>query len=170
MTASSNHTEPGKAAVCIKEMAALVGLSRQRFMQLVKAGVFPAPLRDQVSGRPYYSDELQATCLEVRRRNCGINGKVVMFYARRAAGSTTTRQTRTLRPAVPKPAAADRYTDITEGLHGLGLLTATAAQVADAVTDLFPQGTQDAVPGHVIRAIFLHLRGKNSAEKVGRKH
>jgi hypothetical protein len=169
MTPSSNHPEPRKAAVCIKEMAALVGLSRQRFMQLVKAGVFPAPLRDQPSGRPYYTDEMQATCLEVRRRNCGINGRVVMFYARRAAGSTTTRQTRPLRPVVPKPAASDRDTDITEGLHGLGLLSATTAQVANAVTDLFPQGMQVEDAGHVIRAIFLHLRGKNPAEKVGRK-
>ena len=34
-----------------------------------KAGVMPAPLRDETTGRPYFTEELQATCVEVRRRN-----------------------------------------------------------------------------------------------------
>ncbi len=69
MTTSSNNSVPAKAAVCIKEMAVMVGLSRQRFMQLVKAGVFPPPLRDEATGRPYYTDEMQTVVLDVRRRN-----------------------------------------------------------------------------------------------------
>lgn len=167
MTTSSNDPMASKAAICIKDMAALVGLSRQRFMQLVKAGVFPAPLRDETIGRPYYTDEMQAVCLDVRRRNCGINGKVVMFYARRRPSPTPPMRPRSVRPT--KKAAGDRHADIVAGLHGLGLVTATDAQVADAVSDLFPQGTDRADPGHVIRAVFLHLRGKNAAEKVGGK-
>jgi predicted DNA-binding transcriptional regulator AlpA len=46
VTPRSNNPEPKKAAISIQEMAAQCGLSRQRFMQLVKAGVFPAPLYD----------------------------------------------------------------------------------------------------------------------------
>ena len=61
----------------------MCGLSRQRFSQLVKAGVFPEPLRDGATGRPYYDGPGQEACLEVRRRNCGANGRVVLFYARR---------------------------------------------------------------------------------------
>ena len=30
--------------------------------------------------RPFYHEELQAVCLDVRRRNCGIDGKPVLFY------------------------------------------------------------------------------------------
>jgi hypothetical protein len=55
------------------------------------------------------------------------------------------------------------------GLHGLGLVTATTGQVADAVTELFPQGTEGTDSSHVLRVIFLHLRGKNMAENVGSK-
>jgi hypothetical protein len=158
-----------RAAVSIKDMAAMVGLSRQRFMQLVKAGVFPPPLRDEASGRPYYTDEMQTVCLDVRRRNCGINGKVVMFYARRRPAPDATCRPKAAKPTAPKAGPTYRHADTLAGLHGLGLATATSAQVAEAVAFLFPQGTNGTDPGEVIRVIFLHLRGKNSAGKVGRK-
>jgi hypothetical protein len=149
-------------------MAALVGLSRQRFMQLVKVGVFPPPLRDETTGRPYYTDEMQAVCLDVRKRNVGINGKVVMFYARRSTAAAPSRP-RTVKPTKPKTVTTDRYADIVAGLHGLGLTSATGEQVAQAVAELFPQGTAGVDQGEVIRAVFLHLRGKNSAGNIGRK-
>ncbi|HET6574095.1 MAG TPA: hypothetical protein VFG68_10865 [Fimbriiglobus sp.] len=168
MTPSSNIPGSGKAAISIKEMAALVSLSRQRFMQLVKAGVMPAPLRDEETGRPYYTEELQITCLEVRRRNVGINGKVVMFYARRTpAQPPTTRKS--VGPAKPKAKTDDRYADIVAGLHGLGLTSATAGQVADAVATLYPAGAGGTDTGEVIRRVFLHLRGKNTTGNVGGK-
>ena len=59
-----------------------VGLSRQRFYQLIGT-TFPYPVYDLKSRRPFYTAELQAMILEVRRRNCGIDGKPVLFYARR---------------------------------------------------------------------------------------
>jgi hypothetical protein len=149
-------------------MAARVGLSRQRFMQLVKAGVMPAPLRDGDTGRPYYPEDLQAQCEEVRRRNVGINGRVVMFYARRTPTHAATARPKVVKPT-RKPLTANRHADIMDGLHWLGLTTATAAQVADAVGELYPQGTNGADTGSVIRAVFLHLRGKNTAQKVGGK-
>lgn len=169
MTTSSNDPRAGKAAVSIKEMAALVSLSRQRFMQLVKAGVFPSPLRDEDTGRPYYTDEMQAVCLDVRRHNCGVNGKVVMFYARRAPAPTPAARPRAAKPKSPKAVSGDRHADLVAGLHDLGLASATAAQVGGALAELFPEGTTGTDPGHVLRAVFLHLRGKNSSEKVGGK-
>ena len=169
MTTSSDDPGPIKAAVCIKEMAALVGLSRQRFMQLVKGGVFPQPLKDDASGRPYYTGEMQAVCLDVRRRNCGVNGQVVMFYARRTASPTPPSRPRPVKPPKPKAVSNDRHAELLVGLHGLGLTTATSEQVADAVAHLFAKSTNEADPGHVLRAVFLYLRGKNSAEKAGSK-
>ncbi len=144
----------------------MVGLSRQRFMQLVKAGVFPAPLVDEATKRPYYTEELQATCLEVRRRNCGINGKVVMFYARRVPSPPTT--TNTTKPK-EKPALPDHCADILDGLRALGMVTATMALVSEAVKELFPGGIKNVDPGELIRQVFIHLRRKNAGENVGRK-
>ena len=64
-------------------MAKLVGSSRQRFHQLMKQGVFPPPVYDIQTRRPHYTEEMQNVCLAVREKNVGINGKVVLFYARR---------------------------------------------------------------------------------------
>src|SRR5262245_11463174 len=80
-----------KAIVTVTEMPRMVGLSRARFYQLVRAGTFPAPVYQ--AGRPVYPEELQGICLEVRRRNCGIDGKPVLFYSRRLTSG----------PRKPKP-------------------------------------------------------------------
>lgn len=156
---SSNDSEPRKAAISIKEQAALVGLSRQRFMQLVKAGVFPAPLYDVASKRPFYSEELQAQCSEVRRRNLGINGTVVMFYARRPTGMNPTPKPKKVQPAAIDVAA---LADIVHGVRELGLAAATNAQVRNTVGQLYPQGIAGVDLGVVVGKVFEYLRGKNS--------
>jgi len=162
VTTISNIPEPKRAAISIKEMAAQCALSRQRFMQLVKAEVFPVPLYDVASRRPFYSEEMQVQCLEVRKRNLGINGKVVMFYARRPGVTPAT-------PKTKKAEAKAAYPDILDGLKALGLTTATSAQVAEAVGQLFPEGTAATDPAEVIRAVFVHLHRKDSGGNVGRK-
>ena len=75
--------EPTKVAVSVADMARMVGLSRARFYELMGSGVFPRPVRQAETGRPFYSEDQQKAVLDVRRRNCGINGQAVLFYARR---------------------------------------------------------------------------------------
>jgi hypothetical protein len=164
MTTSRQEQVETRAAVSVSDMARMVGLSRQRFHQLVQAGVFPRPKRDRASGRPFYDEAGQRRCLDVRRRNCGVNGRVVLFYARRQRQPTPTPA-----PAKARPPATGRHADILDGVRALGLGTATAAQVAAAVKELFPSGPSGADPGEVVRAVFLRLCVKNPAEKVGRK-
>ncbi len=48
-----------KAAVTVAEMARMVGLSRARFYQLQDAGIFPLPLYDVSTRRPFYDEEAQ---------------------------------------------------------------------------------------------------------------
>jgi hypothetical protein len=152
-----------KTGVSVSDMARTVGLSRQRFHQLVKAGVFPQPLRDEESGRPYYDESGQAQCVEVRRRNCGVNGKVVLFYARRLP--TAPAPARAKKP--PRPTPHDGHSEVLDGVRALGLVQATAAQVSAAVSESFPNGTSGVAVGDVIRAVFLRLR-QNTADKPGR--
>lgn len=159
MTITSNNSQPRKAAICIREMAALCGLSRQRFMQLVKVGVFPAPNYDVATRRPFYSEDLQAQCVEVRKRNVGINGKVVMFYARRPTGLTTTPKVRKEQTPVIDAAA---LADIVFGVRRLGVTTATPAQVRKAIAQQYPRGIEGLDVGTVAGKVFSHLKGKNS--------
>lgn len=144
-----------KAVVTVSEMARMVGLSRARFYELVEAGVFPTPVYDVSTRRPMYVEELQKTCLEVRRRNCGVNGKPVLFYARGHRAVTPTVKPSKSLVAKPKPTA--NHADLIDGLSALGLTT-TAAQVSEAVADLYPAGVNGTDRGQVLRAVFLHLK------------
>jgi hypothetical protein len=149
-----------KAVVSISEMARLVGLSRARFYQLIGT-TFPWPIYDIASRRPFYNEELQQVCLEVRRRNFGIDGKPVLFYSRRVGGTPAPR------PKKAKPPKDGRHDDLLDGIRSLGLTMVTTVQVAEAVKELYPKGVDGTNPGEVIRALFLHLRGRNSSGNVG---
>jgi hypothetical protein len=136
--------------VSVSEMARMVGLSRRRFHQLMQAGVFPQPQRQD--GRPFYDEPTQQVCLEVRRRNCGVNGQVVLLYPRRQPAPTT--------PKKVSPAPAP-HADLLDGLRSLGLASVTAADVGATVKTLYPQGTAGVGEGEVIRAVFLHLQSQS---------
>ena len=151
-----------KAIVTVSEMARMVGLSRARFYQLMKAGVFPAPTYQ--AGRPVYTAEMQEVCLEVRRKNRGVNGEPVLFYARRRPIAPSKRQRR----ADPLPAKNKDIAGLLDGLNALGLTTATAAQVLKVTEELFPQGTKGHDQAEVLRAVFLHLKRQNQGGKEGR--
>lgn len=153
-------SEQFKHAVTVAEMARMIGLSRSRFYQLIGTA-FPPPCRDE-AGKPFYNEEQQRTILEVRRRNCGIDGKPVLFYAPRHSMTP---------PAPRRPAKSKQGTgengEIVEGVKALGM-TITAAQVDAAIKELFPSGTKEVDPGEIIRQVFLYQRRKNSPDNPSR--
>lgn len=150
-----------KAAVTVSEMARMVGLSRARFYELVEAGVFPSPVYDVSTRRPLYDEKLQETCLTVRRRNCGVNGKPVLFYARghRATAPTV----KPSKQPVAKPKTTVAHAHLIDGLGALGLV-ATPAQVNEAVAALYPAGVNGTDRGQVLRAVFLRLKASGSGK------
>jgi len=99
----------------------------------------------------------------VRRRNCGIDGKPVLFYAkghRQQPRKTVTRK----RPTNKKK----EFNGIVDGLTGLGISGVTDDQVAAAVKTLFPDGINSTDQADVLRAVFLHLKRQDSSDNVGR--
>ena len=145
--------------VSVSEMARQCGLSRSRFYQLVGTA-FPFPVYDIASRRPCYTEELQQVCLDVRRRNCGIDGRAVMFYARRIG--TPVKKSKKV-----KAAGRDgKHTDLLDGLRALGLTTVTMPQLTIAMKDLFPKGVMEMEQGEVLRAVFLHIKRQNSTDNL----
>ena len=138
-----------KAAVSVSIMAKMVGLSRARFYQLIGTA-FPHPVYSVATRRPFYDEEAQKLCLEVRRRNCGIDGKPILFYARHAP-----------RAVSKKPRVQNLNVWLVEGLKSLGLV-ATSAQVEAAVKSVFPRGIDHVDQGEVIRSVFIHLKSKGA--------
>jgi hypothetical protein len=153
------------AAVSVTEMARMVALSRERFYQLQKEGVFPSPVYDIVTRRPMYTEEQQQVCLEVRRRNCGVNGKVVLFYPARTAAVPVARQRTRRTGGVGRSAT---HAHLIEALVSLGLSDTTAQQVDEALRQTFPGGTAGVEQSEVIRAVFVRLRRLDSGDSVGR--
>ena len=157
-------TEQTKAVVTVAEMARMVGLSRARFYQLVQAGVFPMPVYNVSNRRPIYVEDLQKVCLEVRRRNYGINGKPVLFYTQRHRLSG---QAKPLRKTNVRPKATERHADLIDALRGLGLAAVKAERVEAALKHLYPSGVEGHDEGQVIRSVFLFLKRQDSDGNVG---
>ncbi len=154
------------AASSISDVARTVGLSRARFYQLVKDGVFPSPVYDIRTRRPYYTDEQQRICLEVRRRNLGINGRAVLFYARRKAPFA--RKTTSAARRSSKSKQSSRWSSIVEGLKSLGLDGVTSAQIDPIIRLSFPMGTDNIDDGDLIRCCYRKLRKRrNTTDNVG---
>jgi hypothetical protein len=153
-----------KSVVSVAEMARMCGLSRARFYQLMNEGVFPQPVYDIHTRRPLYTDDMQQICLDVRKRNCGINGRPILFYtARHPIGG----QTKPLRKT-SKPQLTSQHQDLIESLRTLGLESVSASQVDAVIKELFPRGIQQVDSGEFVRAVFLRLKRRNTADNVGR--
>jgi len=147
-----------KSIVSVTDMAKLVGLSRQRFNQLVKEGVFPTADRDEGSGRPFYNAEKQQQCLLVRQTNTGINGKPTLFYSKRRDSGTKRPRSRAARPK----------TDMTiiQQLSELRV-NVTMKEVETATAILFPTGTSSVAHETVLKSLFLHFGRKIKTDKHG---
>ena len=151
-----------KSAITVSEMARMCGLSRARFYQLI-GSAFPFPLYSVSTHRPFFNEELQKVCLEVRRKNCGIDGRPILFCSR---------------PAVPKakshrggsasPRKAPTHTNLIVGLAGLGLAGITDQQVEAALAKLYPKGTDGVDEATQLRSVFVHLMCQDPHHKVPR--
>ena len=71
---------PLKSVCSVTAMARKLALSRSRFYDLLKQGVFPGPVSCPGSNHLFYTLELQQQCLQVKQTGIGVNGKPVLFY------------------------------------------------------------------------------------------
>ena len=150
--------ESTERIVSIAEMARMVGLSRSRVYQLI-GSKFPHPLYDVSTRRPFYDEELQRVCLDVRRRNVGIDGKPIFFHCRGGNAPLPKRKTKTTKP--------NQYIDLREGLEALGLM-ATAEQVAESMRFLYPSGVGATDENDVLRSVFLRIKRQVSRNNQGK--
>lgn len=161
-----NKQIPLKAIVTVTEMARMCGLSRARFYQLIGEGVFPAPSRNQATGRPFYDQDQQGECLQVRRTNLGINGKPVIFYGLRVAGTPFTSSKPSRRS--PRRPAQDSNRDATieelrHGLKQLGMDGMDNGQIRAALNQAYPDGYKDIPTSDLLASVFVTLQQPKEA-------
>jgi hypothetical protein len=143
--------------VSVAGMARMVGLSRQRFHQLMREGVFPPPIYDTATKRPHYTEDMQQICMTVREQNVGVNGRVVLFYVRRPE-SAPKKQISSFGSARRKKL---HQKNLIDGLKGLGLSNASEQSIASAMQELYPKGTTNVDEAEVLRTIFVHMMRRN---------
>jgi hypothetical protein len=141
MDTSAKHD---RVAICsVSEMARRLGLSRPRFYQLVKSGVFPPPLRSGTR-RPSYPCDLQEKCLAIRKNRVGFNGLPVLFNQRRQG-------------AKARSEPAGRYDGLVAALKNMGLKVSANA-VKRAVEVLYPEGQEQGQDqGEMLRNLFQYF-------------
>jgi hypothetical protein len=137
-----------KAAVSVTTMARTVGLSRSRFYDYIKRGVFPWPLYSLATKRPFFAADMQSEILAVRQTGIGTNGEYVLFYERREG----------IAEAKPQPIRRRSTENHLEALRSLGLSIISQAQVEGAMAKLFPGGISGIEEAAVIRTLYRHLR------------
>lgn len=166
----NENDQSKKEYVSISEMARMCGLSRGRFYQLMGT-TFPFPVYLIDTRRPVFTEELQRVCMEVRRRNLGIDGKPILFYARRIDGINTGSKKVAVKKRKPVTKSSEnKHAELIETLGQLGL-EVNASAVSTAMTTCFPNGTQDVDAGEVIATIFRHFKAsnrRNTGDNVGR--
>ncbi|MFC1636376.1 hypothetical protein ACFL5Z_16215 [Planctomycetota bacterium] len=138
----------------VTEMARAVDLSRARFHQLIRAGVFPPPVYDVHTTRPMYPLLLQRMCLQIRATGIGFSGRPVRFNSARKARQT--------RPGRRNPGG---HRDLVDILRALGVRAADR-DVIEAVRTLYPKGLpKGIIEASVIREVMWYLR-KNCEKSV----
>ena len=77
------HQQNDFISICsVTELARKLGLSRTRIYQLQEEGVFPPPIHNIDTKRPFYPIAIQEKCLAIRKTGIGFNGQPVLFYSK----------------------------------------------------------------------------------------
>jgi hypothetical protein len=144
----SSKSSP-KAVCSVSYLAQILGLSRSRLYQLIDAGIFPPPLYDLRSKRPFYDLPLQERCREIRNSGIAFNNNYVLFYSSRKQKATP----------VSKPSSSqnEHTLEIQEALRELGLET-SIKDISQALKTLFPDGIESRNTGEVIREVYRALK------------
>jgi DNA-binding transcriptional MerR regulator len=158
-----------KEIVSVSEMARMLGLSRARLYQLVKEGVFPTPTRPGKGGRPFFDREQQEQCLTVRRTNCGIDGRPILFYAMRSQSSAPPAPTQRMRRrSAPQRRRRSRddamITGLRHGLAQLGVSQVTEQGIRAALAETYPDGWSQVDQAELLRSVFARLNCQDSGD------
>lgn len=131
-------------SICpVSQMAEAVGLTRQRFYQLIADGVFPPPVYDLKTQRPYYSQDQQQQCMGIRQSGIGFNGQAVFFNRPR-------KRSRKQERVIPE---FDRYI---RTLKEMGLII-DPQKIRTALEAIYPKGLEGRSDELILRDLARYL-------------
>jgi len=136
-----------KAVCSVTELAKNLDMSRARFYQLQKVGVFPEPVYCIRTKRPFYPMDLQQKCLEIRRTGIGYNGRPIIFYSKKNGAATK-----------PNSCSEDKNKELSDTLKQMGLKI-SPAEAGKAFMTLYPENWKKLdIDGEVIAEVFRYFQ------------
>jgi hypothetical protein len=150
-------------------MAKLMRVSRSRLYQLIDAGIVLSPVYLIANRRPVFTKDMALRNLQVKERNVGVNGQVIMFYASRQSCSSAAKprtspveKVREEKMTTPK---IQKHSQIMEDLEALGMDNIKAEQLEEAIQKCFPTGVEDVSDDEILRSVFRFMKRQNPEDK-----
>ena len=135
-------------------------MSRGRFYELVAEGFFLRPIFLTANRRPAYTADMAERNVLAKTAGIGLNGEPRVFNRRHNGEQVERRRGR----SNGRRRQSDGHLGhLVASLRSLGVEAVSDEQVAQVVTELFPEGTGECDDGDVIRAVFRHLRRSGTA-------
>ena len=147
----------------ISQMAKLLNLSRSRIYQLIEQNILLKPVYLISNKRPVYTKEMAIVNLEVKGRNQGINGQVLMFYTARNIDRVI--PSKKVKKSPQSDTQNSQYTDLIDALESLGLEGITPAQIDSAMRACFPTTVPDSSDDEKLTTVFRYLKRQNTEHK-----
>ena len=148
-----------KSICSVIEMATALQLSWTRLYQLITAGVFPTPVYDIRTRRPYYTVELQKICQKVRQTNIGHNGLPALFYSLRRNLTESAPKILNLSNKRKETPSDPIFRELAESLQRMGIREATEELVNESFKKLHPNQTQEGIDtGLLLRGLFRYFK------------
>lgn len=158
------------SVISLAEMSRRLQISRSRLYQLIDENVMLPPVYLIATKKPFYTESMAQRNLEVKKRNIGINGQIVMFYCRQNLPQPAiTRKVRKPQISAKKKSPNEKYTQLLEDLRGLGLTGVTSDQIEAAIQKCYPLGISQVDESEVLRSVFRAVKRQNTELNVRAK-
>jgi hypothetical protein len=147
-------------------MARLLNLSRSRLYQLMEQDILLKPAYLLSNRKPVFTRDMALRNLQVKANNCGVNNQILLFYSvRNKTRKESTPKVRTSQPR--KVASPSKYEALLDELTSLGIDDLTVEQVEKAVSNCFPEGSDNIDPDTLLKTLFCHLKRQNTEHNQG---
>ena len=136
-----------KSICTVTDLAKRLGLSRARFYQLQKTGIFPAPVYCPYTKRPFYPMDLQEKCFEIRKTGIGYNGRLIIFYSKKDDAATK-----------PNRCSEPKIRELSDALKQMGLKT-SPAETGKVFMALYPDNWKKLdIDGEIIAEVYKYFQ------------
>ena len=162
----NTNTQNIPDVVNMTTMARLLNLSRSRLYQLTSNNILLMPAYLISTRKPVYTRDMVLRNLHVKMNNCGVNGQPILFYTTRdVSHKKRTPNVRTTQPR--KDVSPSKYESLLDELTCLGIEDLKVEQVEKAVSNCYPEGSDNADPDTLLKTVFCHLKRQNSSHNQG---